>query len=288
MRYKLGELFAGYGGLGLAIEQVFGAELTWVSEYDEGPSKILAHHWPTIPNHGDITKIDWAEVEPVDIIGGGYPCQPFSLIGKRTGYAHAQHLWPYALEAVRHLRPRYAVFENVAGHLSLGFDTVLGNLAEIGYDTQWTTVRASTVGAPHKRERLFIVATDTSSQRLGEYPRESFAQEAWKEAGDQPADHLGVRTSEIWGPYTGAVTHWANLLGRPAPEPTDLFVSDIRSRENLKVHEWMMGLPEGWVTDVPGLTRRQISKALGNGVAPPQAALAIKHLLEISEKEIAA
>lgn len=278
---RVGELFAGYGGLGIAVEEVFNADLAWVSEYDKGPSKILAHHWPNVPNHGDITRINWDEVEPVDIISGGYPCQPFSLIGSRKGHSHAQHLWPYALTAVRHIRPRYAVFENVLGHLSLGFDTVLRDLTEIGYDIRWTTVRASTVGAPHKRERLFIVAADSSRERHWEYPREPSPKEARAQAGNQLADHPGIRTTEVWGPYTPAVTHWERLIGRAAPEPTDMRVNPERSRENLKVHEWMMGLPDGWVTDVPGLTRREIGKAIGNGVSPPQASAAIRHLLEL-------
>lgn len=276
---RLGELFAGYGGLGLAIEEVFGAEIAWVSEYDAGPSKILAHHWPQVPNHGDITKIDWAEVEPVDIIGGGYPCQPFSLIGNRKGTSHAQHLWPYALEAVRHLRPAYAVFENVPGHRSMGFGTVLADLTEIGYDVRWTSLRASDAGAPHKRERLFIVAADPSSERYGQHPGKPSAEEAGEEAGHESSDHPGVRSAEVWGPFAPAIHHWERIIERPAPNPTVTSPVTGKQVENLKLHEWMMGLPDGWVTDVPGLTKRQIGKALGNGVVPQQAKVALEDML---------
>jgi DNA (cytosine-5)-methyltransferase 1 len=289
MTLRLGELFAGYGGLGMAVEEVFGAELAWVSEWEPAPSKILAHHWPDVPNHGDITKIDWSQVEPVDVISGGYPCQPFSLIGNRTGKAHAQHLWPYTLDAVRHLRPKFAVFENVAGHLSLGFDTVLGDLTEIGYDVRWTTVRASTVGAPHKRERLFIVATDARCKRFGEHPGESSAEETRTEAGDQPSDHLGIRAVEIWGPFAPAIQRWERITGRPAPHPTIRSNITGKQVENLKLHEWMMGLPEGWVTEVPGVTRREAGKALGNGVVPQQAKAALTDMLHAFQaKDIAA
>jgi DNA (cytosine-5)-methyltransferase 1 len=284
MSMKIGELFAGYGGLGLAVEEVFGAELAWVSEYDRGPSKILAHHWPDIPNHGDVTLIDWSQVEPVDIISGGYPCQPFSLIGNRKGHSHAQHLWPYALEAVRRLRPIYAVFENVPGHRSMGLDTVLGNLTEIGYDVQWTSLRASDIGAPHKRERLFIIAADTRSERLGQYPRKPPTEEAGQEAGNEPTDHLGVRTAEVWGPFAPAIQHWERIIGRPAPHPTERSPVTGKQVENLKLHEWMMGLPAGWVTGVPGITRREAGKALGNGVIPNQAATAIRSMLANSSR----
>lgn len=215
----VGALFAGYGGLDLAVEEVFNAKLAWVSEYDKGPSKVLAHHWPNVPNLGDITQIDWRNVPPVDIITGGYPCQPFSLIGSRKGHAHAQHLWPHALDAIRHIRPHYAIFENVAGHLSLGFDTVLGDLTEIGYDVRWTTLRASTAGAPHKRERLFIVATNSSSKRHWEYSREPLAEKAGPEAGNEPADNARIWAAETWGPFAAAVTHWQRIVRRPAPNP---------------------------------------------------------------------
>ncbi|MXI30814.1 hypothetical protein GRW10_22625, partial [Escherichia coli] len=88
----------------------------------------------------------------------GYPCQPFSQAGHRKGINDERHLWPYVFDAIKHLRPRIAFFENVRGHLTLGLTEVLEDLASIGWDAQWTCVRASDVGAPHHRERLFILA----------------------------------------------------------------------------------------------------------------------------------
>lgn len=154
---KIGSLCTGYGGLDLAVEEHFGAETVWCAEYDKHATKIIEAHWD-IPNLGDITQIDWTQVEPVDIITAGYPCQPFSYAGERKGENDPRHIFPYIFEAVRYLRPQYAIFENVRGHLTLGFDSVLESLASIGYNAKWSIVRAAEAGAPHQRARLYIVA----------------------------------------------------------------------------------------------------------------------------------
>ena len=192
---RTGCLFSGYGGLSMAVNAYFGATTAWFSEFDTAPSRILAHHWPDTPNHGDITRIDWASVEPVDILTGGYPCQPFSAAGRRQGTHDDRHLWPYVREAIRHLRPRFTVLENVAGHRSLGFDRVLGDLAEDGLHAQWVSVRASDVGACHHRERLFILVTpaDAGSATVGERPGEPSAEEAGTRGSDRSGDPRGER-----------------------------------------------------------------------------------------------
>ncbi|MCK0517895.1 DNA cytosine methyltransferase [Williamsia sp. DF01-3] len=167
---RIGSLFSGYGGLDIACEAFFDATTAWHVEHDAAPSKVLAHHWPGVPNHGDVTAIDWADVEPVDILTGGYPCQPFSAAGRRKGTNDERHLWPYVREAIRHLRPRFTVLENVAGHRSMGFDRVLGDCAEDGLHVRWVSVRASDVGACHRRERLFILVTDPDRDTVWQQP----------------------------------------------------------------------------------------------------------------------
>lgn len=157
---KVGSLFSGIGGLDLGLERA-GMDVIWQSEIDPYACKVLNKHWPTVPNLGNIKEIDWSQVERPDVICGGYPCQPFSTAGKRQGEGDARHLWPWVRECIAELRPRYAVLENVRGHLSLGFGTVLGNLATIGYDTEWQVIPAAAVGAPHRRDRVFIVAYAT-------------------------------------------------------------------------------------------------------------------------------
>lgn len=188
----LGELFAGYGGLGKAVEQVFGAKVRWFSEYDAAPSAILQYHWPDVPNIGDVTKVDWAAVEPVDIISGGSPCQDLSQAGRRKGMTDGtrSNLWVEMRQAIATIRPRYVVWENVRGAYSAeavsdlescpgcvgdsgdgepvlrAFGRVLGDLAELGYDCQWRGLRASDVGAPHARFRVFVLATRQDGRAL--------------------------------------------------------------------------------------------------------------------------
>lgn len=153
----VGSLFTGIGGLDLGLEAA-GMTLAWQSEKDEFCCQVLAKHWPDVPNLGDVTTIDWKKVPRVDLICGGYPCQPFSYSGLRRGGADERHLWPFMFDAIRHLRPRFALMENVPGHLSLGFGRVLGDLAEIGYDAEWDCIPAASIGAPHLRDRVWIVA----------------------------------------------------------------------------------------------------------------------------------
>lgn len=190
---KIGSLFTGYSGLDMAVERLFDAKTVWVSDIEKGPSRLLAHHYPDTPNLGDITKINWADVEPVDIITGGSPCQDVSQAGARKGMSEGtrSNLWVAMRGAVSALRPRYVVWENVRGALSARADSdmgwaegllddrpaeriptqekdhalralgrVLGDLADLGYDASWATVPASAVGAPHKRERVFVLAWD--------------------------------------------------------------------------------------------------------------------------------
>ena len=178
-----GSLFSGYGGIDIAVAEVFGARTAWVSDIDPGPCKVLEHRFPGVPNLGDITKIDWADVEPVDILSGGSPCQDLSAAGRRAGMTEGtrSNLWVQMREAIETLRPRLVVWENVMGALSAratselesvegrvgdgsggpalrALGRVLGDLAEIGFDAEWATVRASDVGAPHGRARVFLLA----------------------------------------------------------------------------------------------------------------------------------
>ena len=171
---KIGSLFSGYGGLDLAVEAIFNAQPAWFCEFDKAPSKVLAHHWPDVPNHKDVTQINWKEVEPVDILTGGSPCQDLSHAGKRAGMTEGtrSNLWVNMREAIAALQPKYVVWENVLGALSAkatsdsdleseegllantgdghlrALGRVLGDLTEIGYDARWTTLRASDIGAP--------------------------------------------------------------------------------------------------------------------------------------------
>lgn len=180
----IGSLFTGYGGLDMGVAMALDpdARVAWTSDVEPGPCKLAEVRWPDTPNLGDITKINWADVEPVDIICGGSPCQDLSLAGKRAGMATGTRsgLWESMAAAVETIRPRLVVWENVQGALSarayspvesepwmLGTRTtgpalratgrVVGDLASLGYSTAWHVVRASEAGAPHQRARLFII-----------------------------------------------------------------------------------------------------------------------------------
>jgi len=153
-----GSLFSGIGGIDLGLERA-GMTCVWQSEIEPYACRVLKKHWPAIPNLGDIRDIDWTTVPRTDVVAGGYPCQPFSLIGRRRGEHDPRHLWPMFADCIRMVRPRYAILENVAGHLTLGFGDVQTDLATLGYDTEWDCIPAAAVGAPHHRDRVFIIAT---------------------------------------------------------------------------------------------------------------------------------
>ena len=155
---RLGSLCSGYGGLDHAVASHYGADLAWVSEIDKDCSLLLAARFPNVPNLGDLTKVDWDQVEAVDILCAGFPCQPFSHAGKRLGGDDERAIFAYIADAVGVLRPGIVVLENVAGILTLGGPGVLGEVAGLGYDCRWGVVRASDAGAPHRRARWFCVA----------------------------------------------------------------------------------------------------------------------------------
>lgn len=159
----IGSLFSGIGGLDLGLEcalrdEGFNVSTTWQCEQDAWCRGILARHWPHAVRYVDVRTVG-AGTPRVDILEGGFPCQDVSVAGKGAGLAGARSgLWFEFARIARELRPRIVVVENVAALLSRGLDTVLGDLSEAGYDALWFDLRASDVGAPHRRERLFIVA----------------------------------------------------------------------------------------------------------------------------------
>jgi DNA (cytosine-5)-methyltransferase 1 len=177
---RYGELFAGIGGMSLGLERA-GWEPAWFAENDAYCSRVLAKHWPDIPNLGDVTAVDWSEVEHVELVCGGFPCQPVSRAGLRRLSEDERWLWPEALRCVRGLRPRLVLLENTAGLLDAGMGCVLGDLASIGYDAEWDGLPAVAFGADHQRDRVFIVAYPTGAglegrARFFEASRTAFAE----------------------------------------------------------------------------------------------------------------
>ncbi|MEC4016029.1 DNA cytosine methyltransferase [Streptomyces sp. H27-D2] len=204
---RIASLFTGTGALDLAVMDVYGGDAIWHSQYEppdkdgredthQYAARILARHWPHVPNLGDITAVDWQAVldqyGPVDILTGGFPCQSVSAAGQRAGLAPDTRsgLWNHMARAIHILQPRLVVIENVEGLLSakaargMGPDgvpldeggragtlralgAVLGDLARLGLDAEWLCRAASDAGAPHRRKRVFINAWPADAARLG-------------------------------------------------------------------------------------------------------------------------
>jgi DNA (cytosine-5)-methyltransferase 1 len=157
LRPTVGSLFAGIGGLDLGLERA-GFEVRWQVENDPYCVRVLERHWPHVRRYGDIRAVDWSAVDPVDLVCGGFPCQPVSVAGRRRGLDDPRWLWPEFARCVRVLRPRFVLVENVPGLLVRGMGDVLGDLARCGYDAEWDSLPAAAVGAPHLRYRVFVVA----------------------------------------------------------------------------------------------------------------------------------
>jgi DNA (cytosine-5)-methyltransferase 1 len=370
---RLGSLCTGVGGIELGL----GIEPVWVADNNKYASKLLDIRHPSVPNLGDLTTIDWMQVEWCNILTAGYPCQPFSNAGLKKGINDERHIFPFIAEGIRILRPDFVILENVRGHLRQGLQEVLGEFAHLGYAVRWGVVRASDAGAPHKRERIFIVAAHPQrefselSRELGKLGGPSFSYEPLRNAvtvsnpeaasyaysldgqwtggptwrGNEPTDgreavssitdtsgfrlqgseefdrlqstgeealngwqHLDGRSMEEeafadasvrqldevyerqrkhlqlvtdifekgeefnWGEFGPAIRQWELISGREAPLPLD-----DKSRLVPAFAEWMMGLPEGWITDVP-VSRTQQLKMIGNAVCPQQCRLAVELL----------
>ena len=164
---RVGSLFAGIGGFDLGLERA-GFAIAWQVEIDPYCQRVLAKHWPTVQRYGDIKTVDWATVERVDLLCGGFPCQDISLAGKGAGLSGARSgLWFEYAKAINALRPRYVLIENVSALRSRGLDQVLGSLAALGYDAEWHCIPACAVGAPHRRDRVWVVAYAESTRTWG-------------------------------------------------------------------------------------------------------------------------
>jgi DNA (cytosine-5)-methyltransferase 1 len=279
---KIGSLCTGYGGLDMATEAYFNAETVWTCEFDKHASKVIAERIGK-PNYGNLKTTDWSQVEPIDILTAGYPCQPFSHAGLRKGTEDERHLWPYIKEIIRQLRPSYVILENVRGHFGLGFREVLSDITSIGYDARWTLIRASDVGAPHRRERLFIVAYPNSarwtrantSNLQKKQSRDSWGFDLSPVANSQNSSDgcLSSRVHESDPKSRSSVNALGYIYSQNVPPALE------HDRLNVQFVEYMMGLPKGWVTDLD-LPRSQKLKILGNGVVPQQAYKALQILLD--------
>lgn len=299
---KIGSLCSGYGGLDMAVEAYFDAETVWMCDNDKYASIVIKERWG-LPNLGNLKEVDWTTVEPIDILTAGYPCQPFSNAGLRKGANDERHIWPNIKKIISQLRPGIVILENVRGHLTLGFKEVLKDLTEIGYDAKWSIVRASDVGAPHRRERLFVIAQPTDSngfrgnlrgkdQKWNQGESQFELSQRSKTITNSTGKGLQRSCREGYGlEQSGSFTTNANGNEQQGNRPTQRLGSrfnsqsemrlqrtpnplDINNKLNATFVEYIMGLPVGWVTDLD-ISRSQQLKLLGNGVVPQQAYYAL-------------
>jgi len=164
---RVGSIFAGIGGFDLGLERA-GFTIEWQCEIDPWCQRVLAKHWPHVNRYGDITAVDWATVPAVDVLCGGFPCQDISVAGKGAGLAGARSgLWSEYVKAIQALQPQWVIVENVSALRSRGLDQVLGALAALGYDAEWHCIPACAVGAPHRRDRVWVIAYSDSKGPQG-------------------------------------------------------------------------------------------------------------------------
>ena len=180
------DLFSGIGGFSLGLEATGGFETVAFCDIEEFPRKVLQKHWPDVKQYKDIKELTYEKLKadgigPIDIITGGYPCQPFSVAGRKKGEEDPRHLWPEYFRLVKECRPTWVIGENVSGHLKLGLDTVLQDLESEGYAVRPFSISASSVGANHQRERVWIVANSRRTQRQGSKLREKNENEIGEE-----------------------------------------------------------------------------------------------------------
>lgn len=166
MKLRVLDLFSGIGGFSLGLERTGGFETAAFCEYEKFPRSILKNHWPEVPCFPDVRELKGSDIDgPIDVICGGYPCQPFSTAGQRRGKEDDRHLWPEFSRLVDELRPTWVIGENVAGHISMGLDDVLSDLEGQGYAARAFVIPACAVNAPHRRDRVWLVANANSPGR---------------------------------------------------------------------------------------------------------------------------
>lgn len=158
-KYSIGSLFSGIGGFELGLERAIPGSFTkWQVEQESYCQKILAKHWPEAEIYDDVRGITKNNVERVDVLCGGFPCQDISIAGNKGGLSGKKsNLWWEMHRIIGELRPRIAVMENVTAITFRGLGGVLGSLSEMGYNLEWCSIRASSFGAPHRRERWFCI-----------------------------------------------------------------------------------------------------------------------------------
>jgi len=175
------DLFSGIGGFSLGLESAGLVQTVAFCDFDKYCQQILKKNFPDVHIYGDVKELNYDKlktdgIDTIDIITGGYPCQPFSVAGSQKGEQDSRHVWPEMFRLIQELRPTWVIGENVGGHIKLGLDTVLENLESEDYSTRTFSISASSIGANHKRERVWVVANSrrSSGREQSSGDKESF------------------------------------------------------------------------------------------------------------------
>lgn len=233
-------LCTGIGGIDLAAEWA-GFQTVGQCEFAAYPRKVLEKHWPDVPRWRDVRDVTaesvlHAGIGRIDLLSAGYPCQPFSLAGERGGEKDDRHLWPEVFRIVKELRPRWCLFENVDGHVSLGLDTVLSQLEGAGYTWGALVIPAAAVGERHRRDRVFIVAYTDSFGDNGE--------EEHRDHGDG-AEEVHRRQSQHRLSYDGEVTATGRTSGCAAESRVGRVFDGFSAQLDGDLRLWLSWLSEG-------------------------------------------
>jgi DNA (cytosine-5)-methyltransferase 1 len=204
---KVLDLFSGIGGFSLGLERA-GMETVAFCEFDKKAQLVLKKHWPDVPIYDDVRELNGEkireEIGAVQLISGGFPCQPFSQAGKRKGDQDDRHLWPQYFRLIQEIRPRWVIGENVNGLISMGLDQVLSDLESEDYSCQTLIIPACAVNAPHRRDRVWIIAhassRDYNNPAIWEAQSDSGCQRNGQDVSNSECN--GLTTSEVEGSIT--------------------------------------------------------------------------------------
>ena len=261
------DLFSGIGGFSLGLEATGFFKTKAFCEIDPFCQKVLKKHWPDIPIHDDIRRLKGKHIGTVDIITGGYPCQPFSVAGKQKAEKDPRHLWPEYFRLIKECRPTWVIGENVNGHIKLGLDSVLKDLASENYSTRAFSISASSIGANHKRERIWIVSYSNSHTKTkrGECSYVEKKSNKWTNNKKRSRGHDWERCVQETGKHTSDDVAYTDNTGCKKQWQSK---SDEKKQQTTKCRSWWELEPNvGRVAHgIPNRVHRL--KSLGNSVVP--------------------
>jgi len=281
-KLKVLDLFSGIGGFSLGLERTEGFETVAFCEIDKHCQKVLKKHWPDVPTFDDVTKLKGKNFKNIDVICGGFPCQDISIAGKKEGLkGERSGLWSEFKRLIKEVKPQYAIIENVANLRNKGLNQVLKDLWSIGYDCEWHIISASSIGAPHLRERVWIIA-HPSSTRTGfnhsrvrrQFDRGSFQE--GRNTNEETSKSPNADIFRLWCPFASekeAFGWWTETTSKFH----DVF------RQILSVEPAICRSDDGFSSGLDR-GRRQRIKQLGNAVVPQIPQLIGQAILEWESK----